>query len=128
MNDNKEIITKNEKFEIVLIGCKEKELPKNVDGREYFYECIINPLKKGKIYLNDDNFLLMKKGLMKLVKNIREKLPNDNNVDYFGELSVSFKNLNKNWIRSSAFNIKSKYAYNIVYSTLNKIGKDKVKL
>ena len=103
-------------------------MPKNLDGREYFYECIINPLKKGKIYLNDDNFLLMKKGLMKLVKNIREKLPNDNNVDYFGELSVSFKNLNKNWIRSSAFNIKSKYAYNIVYSTLNKIGKDKVKL
>ena len=42
MNDNKEIITKNEKFEIVLIGCKEKELPKNLDGREYFYECIIN--------------------------------------------------------------------------------------
>ena len=65
----------------------------------------------------------MKKALLKILENVKNEITFKKRLTYFGELNVSFKNLKKKWIRSSVFNIQNKHYKNIVYSTLNKLGK-----
>ena len=114
-------IVKNKNFEIRVSECVEKKLPKQLEGKEYLFDCQIIPLKN-KVTLNDENFKLMKKALLKILDKIKLSLLFKKNLTYFGELNVSFKNLKKKWIRSAVFNIQEKHYKNIVYSTLNKLG------
>ena len=122
MSNKKTIcIVKNKSFEIRVSECVEKKLPKQLDGKEYLFDCQIIPLKN-KVILNDENFKLMKKALLNILDKIKQSLEFKKNLTYFGELNVSFKNLKKKWIRSAVFNIQEKHYKNIVYSTLNKLG------
>ncbi len=122
MSNKKTIcIVKNKSFEIRVSECVERKLPKQLDGKEYLFDCQIIPLKN-KVILNDENFKLMKKALLNILDKIKQSLEFKKNLTYFGELNVSFKNLKKKWIRSAVFNIQEKHYKNIVYSTLNKLG------
>ena len=122
MNMNS-VLTENKNFRIVLTRSESAPLPKKLSGEEHVFNCFIEPTNHEKIPFNDENILLLKKALLKLLRLIRQKINFDKKLTYFGELAVSFKNLKKKWIRSSIFNINSAYSKNIVYSTLNKIGK-----
>lgn len=115
-------IVKNSSFEIRVFEGTEKNVPKQLEGKEYLFDCQVIPLQS-KVTLNDENFKLMKKALLKILENVKNEITFKKRLTYFGELNVSFKNLKKKWIRSSVFNIQNKHYKNIVYSTLNKLGK-----
>ena len=122
MSNKKTIcIVKNKSFEIRVSESVENKSPKQLDGKEYLFDCQIIPLKN-KVILNDENFKLMKKALLNILDKIKQSLEFKKNLTYYGELNVSFKNLKKKWIRSAVFNIQEKHYKNIVYSTLNKLG------
>ena len=118
-------IVKNKNFEIILHDSYKKPLPKNINGEQYFYHCTINPNEKDKLLLNGENVDLIKTALLKLLKKVRKQIHYKSKLQYYGEIAISFKNLKKKWIKSSVFKINSSYAKNIVYSTVNQIGRIK---
>ena len=116
-------IIRNKYFEIIVNEAKKKSLPKNISGDQYFYNCTINRIGKKRLVLNEENVDLIKKAMLKLIKQVKSQIKQKNKLTYLGEISISFKNLKKKWIRSPVFNINSAYYKNIVYSAINQIGK-----